>query len=80
MNYPAELKYSKSHEWLSADGVVGISDFAQEALGDVVVNELHCDNPRCISSTEQELDQVFKIVEPKERICRCIYCESKGKM
>ena len=36
MNCPNELKYSKSHEWLSADGVVGISDFAQEALGDVV--------------------------------------------
>ncbi len=36
MNCPNELKYTKSHEWLSADGVVGISDFAQEALGDVV--------------------------------------------
>ena len=36
MNCPNELKYSKSHEWLSEDGVVGISDFAQEALGDVV--------------------------------------------
>ena len=36
MNYPVDLKYSKSHEWLSEDGVVGISDFAQEALGDVV--------------------------------------------
>lgn len=39
MNFPAELKYSKSHEWLRMDGetaVVGISDFAQDALGDVV--------------------------------------------
>ena len=39
MNYPAELKYSKSHEWVRyEDGVavVGISDFAQDALGDVV--------------------------------------------
>ena len=39
MNYPAELKYSKSHEWVMTDGdvaVVGISDFAQDALGDVV--------------------------------------------
>ena len=36
MNCPNELQYSKSHEWLSEDGVVGISDFAQEALGDVV--------------------------------------------
>lgn len=39
MNFPAELKYSKSHEWLFMDGdvaVIGISDFAQDALGDVV--------------------------------------------
>ena len=39
MNYPNELKYSKSHEWVKTeDGLtlVGISDFAQDALGDVV--------------------------------------------
>ncbi len=39
MNFPAELKYSKSHEWVrTEDGVtvIGISDFAQDALGDVV--------------------------------------------
>lgn len=39
MNYPTDLKYSKSHEWIKyEDGVavIGISDFAQDALGDVV--------------------------------------------
>lgn len=39
MNYPVDLKYSKSHEWIRyEDGVavIGISDFAQDALGDVV--------------------------------------------
>lgn len=39
MNYPNELKYTKSHEWVKFAGgiaVVGISDFAQDALGDVV--------------------------------------------
>ena len=38
MNYPTNLQYSKSHEWVMTDGdvaVVGISDFAQDALGDV---------------------------------------------
>ena len=43
MLYPAELKYSKSHEWVKTeDGVtvVGISDFAQNALGDVVFVDL----------------------------------------
>jgi glycine cleavage system H protein len=43
MNHPADLKYSKSHEWVKMEGdvaVVGISDFAQDALGDVVFANL----------------------------------------
>ena len=39
MNIPADLKYAKSHEWIKYEGdvaVIGISDFAQSALGDVV--------------------------------------------
>ena len=39
MNYPVELKYTKDHEWLKMEGdiaIVGITDFAQDALGDVV--------------------------------------------
>ena len=39
MNYPTDLKYSKSHEWVKIENgvaIIGISDFAQDALGDVV--------------------------------------------
>lgn len=39
MNIPAELSYTKSHEWLRVDGavsVVGLTDFAQDSLGDIV--------------------------------------------
>ncbi len=39
MLFPAEMKYSKDHEWMKEENgvvVVGISDFAQDALGDVV--------------------------------------------
>lgn len=39
MNFPAELKYTKDHEWVKLEGdtaIVGITDFAQDALGDVV--------------------------------------------
>lgn len=46
-------------------------------LGDVVVNTLHCDNPRCISSVEQELEHIFKCVDAEKGIYRCIYCEAK---
>lgn len=44
MNVPAELKYTESHEWvrIEADGAmtVGITEFAQDALGDIVYVEL----------------------------------------
>jgi glycine cleavage system H protein len=43
MNFPAELKYTKEHEWLRIEGddiaVVGITDFAQSELGDIVYVE-----------------------------------------
>ncbi len=44
---------------------------------DVLVNELRCDNARCISSTEQELDHIFRCVDPEKGEYRCIYCEAK---
>ena len=43
MSYPADLKYTKEHEWLRVEGntgVIGITDFAQQQLGDVVYVEL----------------------------------------
>jgi len=43
MNIPAELKYTKDHEWLKIDGdvvTVGITDFAQSELGDIVYVEI----------------------------------------
>ena len=43
MSYPTDLKYTKDHEWVRADGdiaTVGITDYAQKALGDVVYLEL----------------------------------------
>lgn len=44
MNYPSDLKYAQSHEWARLEGEslvrVGISDFAQDALGDVVFVEV----------------------------------------
>ncbi len=43
MNTPADLRYSQEHEWVRVEGgraVVGITDYAQDALGDVVYVEL----------------------------------------
>ena len=43
-------------------------------------SRLICDNPRCITSTEQELSHKFKCVSPENGIYRCIYCEAKKKL
>lgn len=43
MDFPEELKYSETHEWVRVDGsraTIGITDYAQDALGDVVYVEL----------------------------------------
>ena len=48
-------------------------------LKNIEVGELHCDNPRCITSTEQEIVHAFKCVNRENGIYRCVYCESKKK-
>lgn len=60
MNIPSELKYTKDHEWIRLEGdeaVVGITDFAQGELGDIVFVD--------IGTEGQEVDQhaVFGTVE-----------------
>ena len=43
MDFPQELKYSKEHEWIKVEGdtvTIGITDYAQNELGDVVFVEL----------------------------------------
>ena len=49
----------------------------EEEIKDVVTDVFVCDNPRCISSTEQELRHEFKCVNRENGIYRCIYCEAK---
>jgi len=60
MNIPSDLKYTKDHEWVSIDGeiaTVGITDFAQKELGDIVYVE--------VETLDQTLekDEVFGTVE-----------------
>ena len=46
---------------------------------EVVINSFTCDNPRCITSCEQEIDHIFRCVNREHGIYRCIYCEAKKK-
>lgn len=60
MNIPAQLKYTKDHEWISIDGdvaTVGITDFAQGELGDIVYVE--------VETVDETLDadEIFGTVE-----------------
>ena len=60
MNIPSNLKYTKDHEWVLIDGyiaIVGITDFAQKELGDIVYVE--------VETLDQTLnkDEVFGTVE-----------------
>lgn len=60
MNFPADLKYTKDHEWVKIDGdiaTIGITDFAQSELGDIVFVE--------IETSGETLDQhaIFGTVE-----------------
>lgn len=60
MNFPAELKYTKDHEWIRVEGdeaVIGITDFAQRELGDIVFVD--------INSLDEEVtaNEVFGTIE-----------------
>ena len=60
MNIPGELKYTKDHEWISVDGdiaTVGITDFAQRELGDIVYVEVET------VGENLDADEVFGTVE-----------------
>jgi len=60
MNFPTDLKYTKDHEWIRIEGdtaTVGITDFAQEELGDIVFVEIETEGE------ELDKEEVFGSVE-----------------
>lgn len=60
MNFPAELKYTKDHEWIKVEGdiaTIGITDFAQSELGDIVFVEIETEGE------ELDKEEVFGSVE-----------------
>jgi glycine cleavage system H protein len=57
MSYPTDRKYTKEHEWITADGKIGITTHAQDSLGDIVFVEL----PK--AGTELAAGKTFGTVE-----------------
>ena len=43
-----------------------------------LTNVIRCKNPRCITSTERAIDHVFKLTDRKNKVYRCVYCETKA--
>lgn len=50
----------------------------QLKLPETITGVLRCKNPRCITSVEQELPQIFTLTDRANRVYRCLYCESKA--
>ena len=54
-------------------------DKVKVEMPDTLTNVIKCKNPRCITFTEQELDQVFRLTDKENKVYRCIYCETKAE-
>ena len=50
----------------------------QLKLPETITNVIHCKNPRCITSVEQELPHVFRLTDRERHEYRCLYCETKA--
>ena len=48
-------------------------------LPERITNVIFCKNPRCITTTEQELPNIFRLTDEKNMIYRCLYCEAKAE-
>jgi aspartate carbamoyltransferase regulatory subunit len=59
------------------DGV--IVDKKRVDLPKRLCNVVFCKNPRCITSTEQELPHIFNLTDRESRVYRCLYCETKAE-
>lgn len=52
----------------------------QLKLPEVIRGVVRCKNPRCITSVEQELPQIFDLTDASKHVYRCRYCETKAEM
>lgn len=76
MNFPSELKYTKDHEWIRIEGntgVIGITEYAQGELGDVVFVDI---NP---SLTELKSGEIFGSIEAVKTVSD-LYAPCSGKV
>jgi glycine cleavage system H protein len=73
MPYPTDRKYTKEHEWITSDGTVGITNYAQESLGDIVFVDL----PKV--GSEVTAGKTFGTVESVKAVSD-LYAPASGKV
>ena len=56
-----------------------LAEKRQLKLPERITNVIRCKNPRCITSVEQELPQIFTLTDEETRTYRCLYCETKAE-
>lgn len=71
MSYPTDRKYTKEHEWITSDGRIGITNHAQDSLGDIVFVEL----PKV--GTEVSVGKTFGTVESVKAVSD-LYAPASG--
>jgi len=71
MSYPTDRKYTKEHEWITADGKIGITNHAQDSLGDIVFVDL----PK--TGTEISFGKTFGTVESVKAVSD-LYAPASG--
>lgn len=57
-----------------------IAEKKQMELPETLTNVILCRNPRCITTVEQEIDHIFRLVDREKKTYRCVYCETKGQL
>lgn len=73
MSYPTDRKYTKEHEWITPEGKIGITNYAQESLGDIVFVDL----PKV--GTELTVGKTMGTVESVKAVSD-VYAPASGKV
>ncbi len=78
LDFPDDLLYSEQHQWISNEGVMGITDFAQSQLGEIITVDLDADS---MVGTEFKAGDLFEdIAVEAQKAVADIYCPVSGKI
>ena len=78
LEFPDELQYTKQHQWINAEGTMGITDYAQDQLGEIITVDLDVDS---MVGKEFKAGDLFEdIAVEAQKAVADIYCPVSGKI